>query len=792
MVPRLTGPEHAARIAVRHTGVLRRIELGQTDAAAGELRRLLTVAKRHELPESVSTLRLTLAWVELDRGRPAAGLRQLRAVETHLDELDAAKARCLRGLHLNALGRHAEAFAELTAAIQEFDLLGDKHWLANACVARGTAGGYLLRLAEADRDYARAGDLYATLGETQRAAACLHNRGFVALRAGDLPAALRRFTEAVEAGLAVRRHPEALVDRAQALLAAGLVDEARPLLDEAATLLAAAGRNTKLAEALLMLAQCALRAGVRDLAGQSAARAAWLFGRQGRPGWRAAARAVELIAGTRAMSATGVHRLARECDRHGWWLVAAELRLAAAAAMPADAVHWLGKVAVARRRGPVPVRVLGWVAAARLARLTGDNRRAAAACRAGLRLVEEYSTALGGWELRAGMSAMAAELSALGLEIALSGGRPESVLRWADRGRSVSLRRPEILPPVDPELASHLTELRAEVTGDRPDTRRIITLEDRIRTLSWSHADGRAMESGRELPPTLLSFIVHNGSMEVISFVDNHFRRHSLGPAEKIEQAVQALRLALAAHLRAASRAAANLDNLIFGQLALADRSLVVVPTEALHTLPWGALPSCLGRPVTVAPSLAVWRQATKTDLPRTARPVWISGPGLRHAESEVQALHAEHGGRLLSDYRSTVDDVLAAMDGADTVHIAAHGRFRPQAPLFSRIDLADGPLYGYDLRRLRRAPRRIILSACEVGRSTVRPGDELIGLAAALLRAGSSTVIASVLPVPDDQAAHLMAHLHHELAGGTSPAEALANAQAEHGHLGFGCLGTG
>jgi CHAT domain-containing protein len=171
---------------------------------------------------------------------------------------------------------------------------------------------------------------------------------------------------------------------------------------------------------------------------------------------------------------------------------------------------------------------------------------------------------------------------------------------------------------------------------------------------------------------------------------------------------------------------------------------------------------------------------------------VWIAGPGLRHAEREVQALHARHGGRLLTGAAAAVDQAMSAVDGADTVHIAAHGRFREDQPLFSALRLADGPLFGHDVPRLARAPRRIVLSACDSGLSAVRPGDEVMGIAAALLGRGTSTVIASVLPVPDSRTVGLVTALHAGLAAGSDPAAALADAAAEHGHLGFVCLGSG
>jgi CHAT domain-containing protein len=131
-------------------------------------------------------------------------------------------------------------------------------------------------------------------------------------------------------------------------------------------------------------------------------------------------------------------------------------------------------------------------------------------------------------------------------------------------------------------------------------------------------------------------------------------------------------------------------------------------------------------------------------------------------------------------------------MDGADLVHVAAHGRFREDQPLFSAVELADGPLFAYDVPRLRTAPRLVVLSACDAGRSVVRPGGDVMGLATALLRAGTSAVVASVLPVPDKQAVGLVTAFHTGLRDGMAPAAALATAQVQHGHLGFVCFGAG
>src|SRR6266542_6196806 len=44
----------------------------------------------------------------------------------------------------------------------------------------------------------------------------------------------------------------------------------------------------------------------------------------------------------------------------------------------------------------------------------------------------------------------------------------------------------------------------------------------------------------------------------------------------------------------------------------IGDRSLVIVPTAPLQCLLWSVLPSCVGRPLTVAPSATMWHAASR------------------------------------------------------------------------------------------------------------------------------------------------------------------------------------
>jgi len=258
----------------------------------------------------------------------------------------------------------------------------------------------------------------------------------------------------------------------------------------------------------------------------------------------------------------------------------------------------------------------------------------------------------------------------------------------------------------------------------------------------------------------------------------------------------------LAASEKAAAYGASRLDGLLLGPLAgdLDDGTLVVIPTGPLHAVPWSVLPSCAGRPVTVSPSATLWLKARASSEAQPAKPtVLVAGPGLAHGTAEVRALgRAYRGAKSFTGQRATCAAVCAALDGAAVAHVAAHGHFRADNPLFSSLELADGPLTVYDLEALHRTPRLLVLSACDSGVSDVRPGDELMGLAAAVLSLGTRVLVASTMPVPDAETRRLMLALHTGLRAGLTPATALARAQSQltsggrPAGAGFVCMGAG
>lgn len=829
------GPDAELRAVAHHAAALAHTERLELSSAMRRARLALTAALRAGLDQRAAEIRVTLAYLELERGRVAASMAHVDAAAPLLRGRSAARAKCMRGLYLCASGQLGAAITELTAALPGLRRHRDSRWVANALNSRAIAYAYTDALRAADADFAKATELWVSAGQHERAGGATHNRGFVAARAGDVPKALELFERAEAVGLDLRVRPEGLIDRAEAMLAAGLFDDARPVVEAAMAALAAAGRRTKLAEATLVAAYCAMRQ--RDLAGarDGADAAARLFRGQGRSWWVPLAEALQVhvrwLAGERSAALQrAAERAAVDCSRHGWRVESSTslitaARVALARGSVARARSLLGGAAALRSRGTADMRASAWYAEALLRQAAGDRRGVFAACRAGLRVVDEHAALLGSAELQAHAASLARDLADLAVGVALGDRDARAVLRWTERYRTGALARPAVRPPADPVLAAELVSLRSAVAtareavqAGRPDPaadRRVARLEQSVRRRALAVAGSASRRENLDIaslhaalgPAALLSLVVHGGQLMAVSVVDGRAALHDLGPAEPLHAELEALRFGLhrlacgvsgrveQAVQAAVHASASTLDKALLGPVlpVIGDRQLVVVPTGPLHALPWAALPSCTARPVTVAPSVLSWLRAVRgLGEHRGSGSAWIAGPRLEHADSEVVGLReTSGGGTLLVGADATVDAVLGALDSTAVSHIAAHGRFRSDQPLFSALELADGPLYVHDLDRLRRGPRLLVLSACEAGLSGVRPGDELMGLAAALLGCGTSTLVASVVPVPDEPTAAVMTALHGALRSGLAPSAALALAQAEHGQLGFVCFGA-
>ncbi|MET7426459.1 CHAT domain-containing protein [Dactylosporangium sp. NPDC005555] len=830
-------------VAERAIGLARK-ELNDLAGAQRHLRRAVAAGQRSGSGRTLAMAQMSLGYVLAAAGRTTAAHTAVTASLTRLTGSEAGQALMQRGVVQYFRGRYVEAAEDYSAAIDVAVREGDALLEARARNNRAILpAGVRDRGDGAAADLDRAASIFAGLGLDLAAADCRWNAGHLAAQHGDVPGALAVFADAEREyrRLSVPR-PALILDRFELLAAVPLVREAADTAALAVRELREHGLVSDLAEALLAGARAALLLGDPDGAAASAAAARARFQRQGRRAWSAFARTVELRAqymrGIRtAALLTSLTRNAGRLEAAGWllpaataWVEAAQVALALDD--PARARRLLARAAAYRRGGVAGQRVRGWLAVALLHRLDGADRAAASALRRGLAVLDEHRAVLGATQVRAGSSVHGHDLAAEGLDIALAGRRPGPVLAWAERWRATTLWSRTPLPPQDPRRNAVLAELRetaraaedALLAGRRAEglLRRQSALEARVRELDLRTAGGdagaapavtvRAVadELGRAV---LVELVSHRGALAAVVVRDGRATLHDLGPLPAVLAQVRRSRFALrrlitlgesAGARSGLADAVARLDRQLFDPVRdrLGDRPLVVVPGGALHTVPWSALPTGADRPVTVAPSAAVWCRAVRQPAP-SGPAVLIAGPRLPEAATEVAALAAVWpGATVLTGPRATVAAVTAAFSGAGLVHVAAHGAFRADNPLFSTLALADGPLFAYELERLPRSPGCVVASACETGLADARLGDELMGFAAVLLAQGTRTLIAAMLPVPADRTAALMVHLHRLLRAGEAPAPALGAAQAALRAGGdprdvataaaFACLGAG
>ena len=102
-------------------------------------------------------------------------------------------------------------------------------------------------------------------------------------------------------------------------------------------------------------------------------------------------------------------------------------------------------------------------------------------------------------------------------------------------------------------------------------------------------------------------------------------------------------------------------------------------------------------------------------------------------------------------------------------IHIATHGKFRQDNPMFSGIRLGDAYLNLYDLYQLKLNAELVTLSGCATGMNVVTAGDELLGLIRGLLYAGAHSLLLSLWDVHDQTTADFMACFYRRLREATA-----------------------
>ncbi|MFJ1673301.1 CHAT domain-containing protein [Streptomyces bottropensis] len=808
-------PLHAS-VAHQVIGLWQR-DFGDMRVALRHLRRARDLAADAGSAEREADVLGTLGVALVHAGRTRQGLE---AFEQGVDRgTGHTRARVLyrRAYAWWVLGHHREALEDVRRAIPVLRQADDTIWTARALTLRATVHLALGRPERADADFTAAEQLWDTTGQEHDKADVVESRALAAYRAGDIPAALRLFDEAAERYDRLGTPIFMLhIRRCEVLMAAGLAREAVTEADTALGVLdGIGGQSTRKAELLLTAAKAARLADDPHTAIARAAVAVRLFAGQRRSWWEVHARLVLLEARVATGRTSGrlVADAAALADRLAAFgspaapeasLLAG--RIALALGWTEDAEKHLKVAARSRRVGPPLARMTGWTAQALWARAVGSGQGVLEACRRGLAVLDDHRMTLGASELQARATELGAGLAELAQQVSLESGGPRRLLVWSERWRATVLSAPPARPSADPALRSSLTafrEIAARAEEARIDGRPVPALEREQRRLEREIRSRTLHMSGdrdrfdprkllRELGEDthLVELAVLDGRVQVLLCGGGRVQRFEAGllaEAETEAEHVQAGLLRLAhsgaeAWLPAVEAAGRRLEELLLGPAArhLGSGPVVVVPPGGLRQVPWALLPSLRERALSVSPSASSWLRAREIEPPPCDRRVLARAPGLAAEGAEVPELADRYGGwQVLEHEEARVARILEELDGATLAHIAAHGTFRADSPLFSSLRMADGPLIVHDFERLDRSPYRIILSSCDTGRLANVDADELLGLVTALLPLGTAGVVASSAPVNDAAVVPLMLALHKGLSAGLSLAEALRDARA-------------
>ena len=217
-------------------------------------------------------------------------------------------------------------------------------------------------------------------------------------------------------------------------------------------------------------------------------------------------------------------------------------------------------------------------------------------------------------------------------------------------------------------------------------------------------------------------------------------------------------------------------------------RDLTIIPAGALHYVPFhalfdGAKYQIEIRRVNYAPSATVWQFLASKPQRKLKNALLI---GCADERIPLVGREIENLKEIFSKAKSYTDDeatVAAFTKNAarfDVLHLACHGRFRPENPLFSSLYLADGRITVRDVRALKLNAEIVTLSACETGLNKIFAGDEILGLAGGFLAAGAKSLCLSLWTVNDEATTVLIGDFYRELQSGKSAAEALRIAQCD------------
>ncbi len=775
--------------------------------------------------------RITLAGTLIYAGRTRESLALIRRVVDELPYPDRRQAEAQLIPILIHSGLHREALVQsegLLNSLQDDELAV---WGARVWQARSMAHLYLGAVEPGTREATRAIEIYQSLGNETGVARTRHNVAALRGLAGDAVAALQLFDQ-VEDEFRRLDIPISLGadGRIGTYFAAGLTSDA---VDEAASAMRAAkvqGAEGLLAESSMWHALALAQVARWSEAAESSARARAAFAEQGRSAWEAFASALEVeaqiagLAGAVRCCSPGPEfktasqwrdqaTAAATAMRASGWAHAKRSELIAAlltaATDPDVGAELLTELSGLREAELIEHRLLGWLAAGAAA-LVGPQRSdpgtivdAARIWREGAELGRDDSPLLATLDGSLVVHSVRSTLTLLAVSLLLRAGHAHEAFEAVEDERAMSslvrLRPGDDV--AEEQLLSELRAIRLQAASPNSEEhvrdllRRQGEIERSLRDRAVRHLDSKpaapsANRTGPDSDAIDVCFLIDEGRViALVSEQDRPVACHNLAFLKDLARVTRAARgsierLALGPHQwdvvgPALAHDMAKLDDLLIRPwLPTTPLNSVRLSVPGDLDVAWCTIPSLTMLTVTLGPLRA---PTTVNARRRPSDITAIAGPNLTNAANEVQRIKEVRDAVSVTGPAASRNRVKAELARAHTVHLACHGSLRHDQPLFSSLELADGPLFLHDLARVGGVPDVVILSACNAGRSSASKGGTA-GFARTLRSLGSKTVIAPFATVNDQLVMASMVELHRRLADGDEPAVALARARtAKH-----------
>ena len=468
----------------------------------------------------------------------------------------------------------------------------------------------------------------------------------------------------------------------------------------------------------------------------------------------------------------------------------------------------------------------------------GENAKAKSYFSKAVRIVEAMRSPLDTDEFSMGFLASRLKPFENLARIFLNKNRITDAFNMIERGRSRSLLdafgKSSGRPQIPLKLQGQMIELRAElnfyykkldrsVDADQTQLKadihrteaKLAKLNHQINNLSSQKPvignksadrfDMRVLRAQLGDTRTLIEFIETNGNISAFVVTNKKIRFVSgLGTTSEATQALEdlhfqfgALRYGGGQVSRFAEQIKSHADKClmkIYDQLLrpiethLSGSRLVIVPVGPLHYVPFHALHNgsryvAESYETAYAPSTAIWSRLQEK-RPKKIRSSLLMGfaderiPLVENEILEIKKILPT--ATCLVGVKATYAAFTENARNHDLIHLACHGQFRPDNPMFSSLNLADGWIIVRDICAQNIKASLVTLSACETGLNKIFAGDEILGLARGFLSAGASSLVVSLWTVNDDAAGRLMIDFYTEVQRGASVAASLRKAQVD------------